>query len=672
MRTKKIFLTNAFMLAIIFSLFMINAEILLSQPNAVYSLGEELSIDIKLDAIQTGYIDLNLLCNDGDSNIYHDVPEETSITIKRKLTPMYIGNLSGQCKILANYGSESKISQGFEINNKIEIIMQTEELTANAGEKVQIKGTAYKKNNELLGQLQDAFVEIRLYENTSLVGTIKDSQFEVEFAVPENMHSGIYPIAIIAYEKDAEGSLLNFGNTDARIIVIQKPARISLALDKTSLNPAENISIMAFVYDNAGDNVNSTIFLEIKDSGENSIFKKMISADELILFEPKTNNLPGYARVSARSGNLSSEKTFYIAELKKISAVIGDGKVTIINTGNIKYEGPVEIQIGSEKFVEMVSLEYNTNKTFDLTAPDGYYDVSINDGNPVLSQTGVSLTGNAVSLRETGMRVSDYMSNTPIVWIFVTAVMVLFLFASFKKQYQNRKISMAFGKTDKKKIIDMRKKGGVEIVNTGKVVERIISGDDIRKAEQMTVLHGQKHKASIIALKLKNDISGIAEDNIAEALEMGYKKKAVSYSSGNSAVLIFSPLTTKTGSNEETAVKTALEIDAFLKEHNRKFRNDKISYGIGVNSGEIVNQLNGKVLQFANINKTISIAKKVADLANEEVLLSKEIHERTPNVKTEKVASGAMELFSVKRVVDSEGAKKFMNEFVKRNSKNQP
>ena len=93
-----------------------------------------------------------------------------------------------------------------------------------------------------------------------------------------------------------------------------------------------------------------------------------------------------------------------------------------------------------------------------------------------------------------------------------------------------------------------------------------------------------------------------------------------------------------------------------------------IEYGIGVNSGELINKINGKILQFTNMGKTITTAKRIAEVSNKEVILSKEIHEKTPSVKADKFATGSMDLFTVKSIVNSEDSKKFIQEFLRRNT----
>ena len=49
--------------------------------------------------------------------------------------------------------------------------------------------------------------------------------------------------------------------------------------------------------------------------------------------------------------------------------------------------------------------------------------------------------------------------------------------------------------------------------------------------------------------------------------------------------------------NEVEAVKVAKKIIDILNEHNKKFR-EKIDFGIGITSGEIINRIENKKLKF--------------------------------------------------------------------------
>jgi hypothetical protein len=666
MVNKKIGLIFGTAIIFLFALSLISASLSVFQPNSVYNLGDDISINVKIDAITEGYLDVNLVCSGSLANIYHNVPEETEIKITRKLTETYIGNLSGSCYLSANYNSQFVSSQSFQVSNEFVINLPISEITAEAGKKIQLKGTLLKQNTQ---PVLNADIYVILNENVSSSGIVNDGQFTVDFNIPETTHAGAYSLQIRAETKNSNGGILNSAETSARLIVTQKAEKLEIALDKTSLNPEENITIIPSIYDMADDVMTGQIILKMSDSAGNKIYESLVSSQQQLIYIVKSNTLPGYVTISAEKENISAEKIFQVNELRKINAEIKDSKILITNVGNVPYKGPVQITIGGENFIQDLDLGYGMEKSFDISAPDGTYDVKVNDGSEVLNRGGISLTGNVISLRESGARVSDFMAKYPIVWIFIAAILILWAWVSYKRYMHNRRISSGFVGRNKEKSEEIKKKGGVEIVNTTRVMERIVSGQDIKKAEQVMVLHGRKQPVSVIAIKIKNDTAGISEESINKALDYAYQKKAVSYQSGDNLIVLFSPLITGKQDNEETAIKVAMEIDGILKEHNRKFRNDLIDYGIGVNSGEIVNKITGQVLQFANINKTISIAKKIADMAHNESLLSKEIRDKTANsVKAEKVATGAMDLFSVKRVVDTKQSEKFINEFLRRNT----
>jgi hypothetical protein len=160
---------------------------------------------------------------------------------------------------------------------------------------------------------------------------------------------------------------------------------------------------------------------------------------------------------------------------------------------------------------------------------------------------------------------------------------------------------------------------------------------------------------------------GMAKENLVKALEYAYAEKGASYIYGDYVIIIFSPLITKNQNNEERAIKAAQEIEKFLRENNKKFR-EILTYGIGVNCGQLINKIEDNRLKFISIEKTITLAKRIADFSNGEVLLSKDIHLKTSNsVKVDNIRVGELEAFKIKRIVDMQAGEKFIKEFLRRN-----
>lgn len=652
---------------LLFAISSISAEILISQPKAIYNLGDNLDFDIKIDSIKQDYMDIDLNCNSVKQSIYHSVPDSTLFNVNRTLIPAYIGNLSGTCLLSINYDIDSKNSQSFKISKEISVSLDTNNISYNAGENLVVKGGAIMKN----GAVSRGFIEISL-ANISASSTINEGRFSVNLNIPQTLRAGDYILNVWVYDKDVDGNILNEGKMMGSITIKQKPARLDVAVDKQTINPGDIVEIIPFLYDYAGDQYQSQILMRVKDSKEDVLFEGYSAANEKISLNTRTSTAPSLGSIIVQRENITAEKQFFVNEMRRVNATVENKSLFIINDGNVDYDGIIQVFIGNQSILKEISLPIGANKTFELSAPDGTYDVVVKDDGNVYSQSSVALTGGAIDVREVGEKISNIFLHYPIVWLFVIIVIILFGWVSYKKYKTNKKFHFSDNEKDRKKNLDIiKKQGGIDIVNPQEMknkVDSIILQGDIRKAEQVLSLHGVSNEAAVIAIKLKGNIDGIAKESVRKALEYAYRLKGVSHQTGEFILVIFSPLLTKSKNNEETAIRAATEIDNYLKEHNRKFRRDIINYGVGVNSGDIINKLEKNVLQFSSMGKTLSVAKRIAEGSNQEVLLSRTIHEKTLNsVKVERVENNPMDVFAIKRIIDTEKSQKFINDFMRRN-----
>ena len=192
------------------------------------------------------------------------------------------------------------------------------------------------------------------------------------------------------------------------------------------------------------------------------------------------------------------------------------------------------------------------------------------------------------------------------------------------------------------------------------------SGKSHHEAEPVLVLKGQKNRATVIALKIKNKITKPAKKSLEKAIEHVYEKRGAVYEQGDYIFIVFSPLMTRSFKNEVKAVEAAEKIISALKEHNKRFK-DKIDFGIGVNSGNIVSKFENKKLKFTALGNLISPAKRLAIASNQQILITKETYERgISDIKASKKMIGKAEVYQVKHVMDSEKNKKFIQGFLRR------
>ncbi len=675
MGNKNILMLVAVIVIVVFALSTISSEIIVSQPNSVYSLGDELNFNVKLDSLKSGYLVISLLCPNGFEGIYQNVPETTDVSLVRKLIPDYIKTLSGSCSIKASYAGEEKLTRSFEISDSIEVNLRLADNSKyNAGENIIISGEAVKKNGEKLGSSgTNAFIDVSLGEATSVSDFVKEGVFSVVLKTSETMKAGAYSLDVRVYEKDDKGNILNSGEKTMGLEIKQIPARAEIAIDRVSAKPGETIALIPSLYDRAGDKTEGEVFVKIIDSQQKIMMEKYTPANENLDFSVPLNNSPGKDRILIQKAELSSEKLVEIEELKKIETSINGSYLTVRNVGNVPYSDLFSVKIGNEEVSKEISLGVGQQIIFLLSAPDGVYNIETGDSEAKQEYLSVTLTGGVISVQEIGERTRYLFSNYPIIWAFIAAVLILFVFVLCRRYLQNRKFN--FDKSgDRIRHRQIERKGGVEIVRPEireRKIDESILGSEIRKAEQVSDIHGSKHFVSIIAIKTRGNSGGIIKESLNNSLEQAYNKKAVSFVSGDQIILIFSPLLTKKKENEEDAIKAAVSIDNYLREHNRKFRNDNLSYGIGVNCGELADSIEKGVLKFTNIGRTILDAKKIAAMANNEVLLSKSIREKTmSNVKVDRVnldRTHGKDVFTIKRVVNQEQNKKFIDSFLRRN-----
>ena len=166
-----------------------------------------------------------------------------------------------------------------------------------------------------------------------------------------------------------------------------------------------------------------------------------------------------------------------------------------------------------------------------------------------------------------------------------------------------------------------------------------------------------------LVIKIKNALTKDSRKVLEDNLEHIYTKKGATYEKDGQIIAIFSPIVTHTTKNEVNAVKAAEVIKKNLMEYNKKF-SDKIIFGFGINSGEIINKIEDKKLKYTPLGNLIPAAKKTAEVSKGEILLTKEAAAKAQSeIKCNKRPDG---YFGINRIIDSEKNNEFINKFMKR------
>src|SRR3989344_6814200 len=224
---KQLLKVGTFLVLLFLLVSFINAEITISQLDSSYSLGDNLEATFGVDALKEGYFDVSLVCGDSSmkSELYHGVLTANQIIVSRKLIKTYIGELKGDCYLEAIYGDETKTSETFKIMSEVKIILELNELNYLAGAEVNIKGSAIRHDNQLVGLENNGFVEVTLGNDSKANGVVVDGKFNLIFKTNEETPAGVYPLTIKVYDKDTNGGdVLNYGEAKADLVLSQIPS----------------------------------------------------------------------------------------------------------------------------------------------------------------------------------------------------------------------------------------------------------------------------------------------------------------------------------------------------------------------------------------------------------------------------------------------------------------
>ncbi|MFA7708219.1 MAG: hypothetical protein WCX73_04680 [Candidatus Pacearchaeota archaeon] len=666
---------------ILFLIMSISAGIYFSQPEQIYNLGEVISNDVTVDSSEAGFLKIDLVC-DGDNavNIFNGVPVEGKTHIEFPLIKEYMEGINGNCYFLAKQNNLIQESRHFKISNVLDIRLDSDSFFIKPGESIIFSGMVER----LSGARANGTIvfSISSLDSGDSTARITDGRFSINFDSGENMAAGMYRIDAFAYEESL-GSKTSEGISSASLEIAQILKGIEIVLNVQSLDPGQNFSFKPRLLDQTEQSMEGEISIVITDQNSNLIFEKVVPSEGTIVYNTLTNMSPGNYQIEASSSQFSETKTFYVNEKKSASIELVNGTLIITNTGNVVLEEyPVEIDLSGTSFVEKINLFPGEKQEFKLTG-DGFYNVKVTEGGKEFLQTGVALTGGAIGVKDI-KEAGSMALNSPIIWIFLIIILGGAVLFFFRNIFKKRSFAYPFDTLQRKfntksKVIELKATGNVkrereEVTFKRKFEQKTneknnFSSAGVNQAEKVLVLDGQKSRATVIILKIKNKLASSAKENLEKSIEHVYEKKAAVYEKGDDISIIFSPLMTRTFKNEIEATKSAEKIAFLLSENNRRFK-EKIDFGIGINSGDIINKIEDKKLKFTALGNLIIGAKKLAEISDKQILISKEAYEKAMNeIKVVKKETKNGEIYEVQKTLDREKNKDFIKGFLGRMEK---
>ena len=668
---------KSLVLILVVALFLIasvNAGIYFSQPESYYNVGDVIDTTVEVSPILEGFLRVDLICGSGTVNVFNGLPDESGkANITFPLTFSYIKENSGKCYFLGEYFGLNGKGAEFEISNSLDVRLNIDNLVAKPGEEIVVSGSAKRLNG--MGINGDVEINIPLLslksettetnetnetENTetttvsegSFYGKVVDGAFSISFKLNEDTPAGDYRIDVKAYEQDAVERKTSEGLAMINLQISQILSSIDIALNSQNINPGKVLEIKPMLLDQTGKSISDDVSIIITNEKSERVFEKIVKSDETIQYNVPTNLTAGYYEIVVSSGELNNKKNFYINEKAIASFELRNNTLMVTSIGNIPYKKDIQVDMNGKSFVKKVNLELGKSQEFKL-AGDGDYDIRVSDGETEITG-GVALTGHAVNVE--AVKTGILALNTPIVWIFFIIVLSAGILFFFRNVLKKKSFAYPWDKI-KEKLTRKPSVGKIDQIEKSKI---LISG----KAEQALVLKGEKSRVTVLSIRFKGKLTKTARQEFEKLIQPIYEKKGAVYDREDSVIAIFSPLMTKSFKNEVTAAKVAEKIKSNLQEYNSKAA-EKIDFGIGIHSGEIVNKIDDGKLKFTALGNLIPGVSRIAESSDGRILLSKEAYERSGN-EVKAIKQG--DIYEVRRIIDSEKNQEFIDGFLKRAS----
>ncbi len=707
---------------------IISAEIYISELHSVYNVGDKVIANVTLSSsVDTiGFFSAYLICGFEEIETFKSIEsvnagEQKIVSVVSIIDNSIVGSLTGECYIRTLYGSGEARSQPFRISRSADVEIKVNNIVFLPGETINISGRVIKENREPLKGFVDIVLEginIKLPSNSppaeeiivedeetnstinetsesvseetdedeetesnetieeeistesenetsqesvlinqtiilgSLSAEVIDGFYSAGFQIPENAPPGEYSINVYARDFDRQGLVMSSGASSSLIEISQSIRGIDIILSTSSIAPRSEFFFTPLLFDQAGNYGEGDIEINVYAPDQSLFSQSLIKASETISWFIEANQTPGFWVIEAKSLDFQVNKELYVEEFPELSSTIAEGMLVITNTGNIPYSGPLEIKIGEKSQVININLELGESIRFELEAPDGEYDININDGRNPQNLGKMFLTGNAIGINEVK---GFFIGNMGIwLWTLIIVILIIMILIIVRKILRKKD----FGKFPR--IVTPSIKSPL-VTSSSPVVSNVMD-------------HGTREEALIIALKIKNlqELqrvvgSGNPLESIDRALLQAKSAKAKIYVDNDYRIMIFLPSITRTNENEPAALNAAKEIEAILQNHNKSSIH-KISFGIGVNSGNIAVELKDGRLKFVSLDNTVTIAKRIADYSEGFVLLSDQIHKKLlGKLRVEKIEG--TNYWRLQRLPNHSNYEDFIQKFLNRERK---
>ena len=627
----------------------VNATISIAPFQAVYNIGDDLALEFTITRATSahGFLTSDLSCTEGSTEIYKTplrsgAGEQKKISIPVKLDKFLTGNLSGGCTIVIMYGDETASSTPFEISSEAFVLAILNETLVQPGGNAAVTGSSTKKNGKPVEGILDAVIsELNITVSTP----IKRGSFNFTLPVSASARAQTYVLTIHAYERDSEGILSNEGRTIVSFRVPQVLTTHEIALERTTISPPGVLGYRILAYDQAEETMALETSVTLHAPGGAVDMNKRVRIGELHNWNILWNATPGTWVLEANTEGMQRSKEIIINPVQNVTFTLDNDTLIIGNFGNVQYNDEIEVSIGGELKKVPVYLEVGESARFKLFAPQGKHEISIRGNNTLTEFGDVFLTGKSVDIRDADSR---SWNTSPWMWwmflILIAASVALYYYRKFHRLPSWGRMTSP-EREDSSMHISTRAKSSIALASANQ---------------------GKKVECTIVAAYIGNlghleTTDSPAARTIAKITTQAKNARAAVYTQGVHKIMIFT--SDAVGNAGQAAISLARDLERIFAEHNQQYAM-KIPFGIGVNKGLMIVEMQQGNPKFTSVGSTVVAAKRLAEHSKGNIFISDDVSRMMiGKIKVEKVGEKAWKLKNSSGISrNAEFLKRFMAE----------
>lgn len=624
---------------------LVSAQLQISPPAAVYNQQELLpfSVTVTQSTAQTNFLTIDLICTTGATQLYRapltvGAQQSKTVTGSIPLSSVFVGIVRGSCTLRATYGSEQFSGAPFTISTHATLHVENLSTSLLPGSTLAIKGTATLDNGKPLSGtlfIRSSALGISLEEK------ITNGSFTARVVLPGRARTGTYTLSFTGADGSLDALDSNQGTFAHTFQLLPVLTSLDVALSASSLFPGTTLSFTPRAFDQGGDPYTTPVHVTLRASDHHTNEEQTVPAGQAHSFALASTSAPGTWYIQARAGETTVERTFDVVAHMNASFVLTNTTLIVTNTGNVPYTKAVSLSIGDTRETKQLSLPVGGSKQFQLSAPDGTYTISANDGERTFAQQSF-LTGNAISITDSeGQRLLSRVSIGWVLLLLVLAGIVIYYYRRVAKQDYYGHTPSASTPTNVRTLSSLPTKPGNH--------QRIDSG--VRRPIPLIALKMRSHPST------SSNYEGIVNRALDHAKGAGGEVRE-----NTGYWLVFFPQAEAEDAGVLRAVKVAEQMHHIFEEYNQH-KSPHISYGLAVHFDELI--IEQQPFRYTSIGNTLMIVKKLAEYAEQTVFVSDTAHKFIASTtRSEKIPE--RNAWKLKSISNRERHNQFIRGFMKR------